>query len=239
MGLRAKQAVALAAGLVLAVIMVLLGLWQQASYEESTRDVSAERAAMDPVSLLDNVAQDGSIEDVYGRRVEVAGVYEDLPTLLVGSSRPLRVVNALRTTDGRVVAVVRGASDLPDVAAPPSGPQDITGIFLAPDLATDQVAEGADLGSLRIQALAQDWPSPLIAGYVTLPADDSAAQGLEPAPLFLPEAEGSATHRGYALQWWVFAAGAIAFGVYAARGLEQDERKRQRKAASPPETRDA
>ncbi|AQP45709.1 SURF1 family protein [Tessaracoccus flavus] len=231
MGLRAKQAVALAAGVVLAIVMVLLGLWQQASYEESTRDVSAERAAMEPVSLLDNIAEDGSIEDIYGRRVQVSGVYEELPTLFVGSEPPLRVVGALRTTDDRVLAVVRGASDLPDAPPPPSGQQDITGIFLAPDLATDRVADGADLGSLRIQALAQDWPSPLIAGYVTLSADDAAAQGLEPAPLLLPEAEGSATHRGYALQWWVFAAGAIAFGVYAARGLEQDEKKRQRRAA--------
>ena len=83
-------------------------------------------------------------------------------------------------------------------------------------------AAGADLGSVRVQALAQTWPSPLVGGYVTLSEADSEAQGLSAAPLVLPTAEGSPTHRGYALQWWVFAAGAVAFGFYVARGFAKD-----------------
>ena len=71
---------------------------------------------------------------------------------------------------------------------------------------------------------------------VTLAEGDSAAQGLGQAPLELPEAEGSATHRGYALQWWVFAAGAIAFGIYAARGFAKDEAKKQARVARENET---
>ena len=102
---------------------------------------------------------------------------------------------------------------------PPAGTQDIVGVFLAPDKSADASSYGADLATLRVQELAQTWPSPLVGGYVTLSAADSAAQGLAEAPLLLPAAEGSPTHRGYALQWWVFAAGAIAFGVYTARGF--------------------
>ena len=92
-------------------------------------------------------------------------------------------------------------------------------MFLAPDKSAEASSYGADLATLRVQELAQTWPSPLVGGYVTLSAADSAAQGLAEAPLLLPAAEGSPTHRGYALQWWVFAAGAIAFGVYTARGF--------------------
>ena len=228
MSVRAKQAVAILAGGVLAAIMVLLGLWQQGSYEESTRDVSAERAALDPVPLADNIAEDGTIEDVYGRRVMLSGSYEE-GQVLVGTEPPLRVVNPFRMGDGRVVAIVRGVTD-GEAPPPPAGPQDITGIFLAPDLPSTEVAEGADFGSLRIQAIAQGWPSPMVGGYVTLSEADAAAQGLQPAQALLPEAEGSATHRGYALQWWVFAVGAIAFGVYAARGIAKDDEKKRARA---------
>lgn len=65
------------------------------------------------------------------------------------------------------------------------------------------------------------------------PCRESAAQGLDEAALVLPSLEGSPTHRGYALQWWVFAAGAIAFGVYTAAqfGKEDQKKKQQAKAA--------
>lgn len=222
MRVRTKQALAVAAGLLVAGVMLMLGLWQMASYQESTRDVSAERAAAAPVSLARSVSQSGEVADVYGRRVTVNGTY-GAAQALVGEEWPLRVVSVFRMADGRHVAVVRGAvGEGMAVASAPSGPQVITGVFLAPDLATDRVAVGADLGSVRVQTLAQTWPSPLVAGYVTLPPEASAAQGLAAAPLQLPSAEGSATHRGYALQWWVFAAGAVAFGVSVARGFGKD-----------------
>lgn len=223
MSVRAKQAVAVLAGLLVAGVMVFLGIWQQASYQESTRDVSAERAAQPPVVLADAVAPDGSITDVFGRRVNATGEYLPEHQVLVGDEPPLRVATAFKMADGRVVAVVRGAVASPGTPPPaPVGVVDLEGIFLAPDFNAEQMADGADLGSMRVQALAQEWPSPLIAGYVTLPGAESEAQGLAPAKVILPEAEGSPTHLGYALQWWVFAAGAIAFGLYVARGFAKD-----------------
>lgn len=230
MGVKAKQAVAIVAGLVLAGVMVLLGLWQQSSYEESTHDFSAERAALPAVPLASHVTEDGTIGDVYGRPVTLSGEYED-GQALVGSEPPLRVVNPFRMDDDRVIAVVRGTTDGGEITPPPAGEQDLTAIFLAPDLPADETADGADLGSVRVQILAQTWPGPMIGGYLTLSEADSRAQGLQPAEALLPEAEGSATHRGYALQWWVFAVGAIAFGVYAARGIGKDDEKRKAKLA--------
>ena len=236
MSIRVKQTLAVLASLVVAGVMLLLGLWQMSSYEESTRDVSAERAAQAPVPLADQVSADGAVADVYARRVTLSGTYLPDYQALVGidnGGRPcrgssgdavncalLRVTTAFRMSDDRVIAVVRGAVEPGSTAPmPPSGTQDIVGVFLAPDKSAEASSYGADLATLRVQELAQTWPSPLVGGYVTLSAADSAAQGLAEAPLLLPAAEGSPTHRGYALQWWVFAAGAIAFGVYTARGF--------------------
>jgi cytochrome oxidase assembly protein ShyY1 len=225
MSIRAKQTLAILASLIVAGVMLLLGLWQMSSYEESTRDVSAERAAQAPVALADQVSTDGAIADVYGRRVTLSGTYLPDYQVLVGAGSPWRVATAFRMADDRIIAVVRGAVEPgAPVPSPPSGEQDIVGVFLAPDRSTaDSTGEVGDLPTLRVQELAQTWPSPLIGGYVTLSGADSATQGLAEAPLVLPEAEGSPTHRGYALQWWVFAAGAIAFGIYAARGLARKE----------------
>lgn len=237
MGLRTKQVLAVVAGCIVAGVMMLLGLWQMASYEESTRDVSAERAALAPVPLADGVAADGTVDDIYGRRVTLSGSFNSEYQILVGDADPWRVATVFEMDDGRFVTVVRGS--VPpgeEPAAPPVGEQSLEGIFLASDAPYDgSSTEIADLPTLRLQQLAQDWPSPLIGGYVTLSEQASAAQGLEPAALNLPEAEGSATHRGYALQWWVFAAGAVAFGVYAARGFakaEGDAQRRQAEAAA-------
>lgn len=261
MSVWAKQTLAILASVVVAGVMLLLGLWQMASYEESTHDVSAERAAAPPIALADQVSADGTVQDVYARRVTVTGEYLPEHQVLVGVTNEegkacrdatgstvecdvWRVATAFRLTDGRTVAVVRGAVEPGSSApAPPTGEQSLVGVFLAPDKAGADTSGGPnssgdhvgapDHPTLRVQELAQTWPSPLIGGYITLSSADSVAQGLTAAPLVLPEAEGSPTHRGYALQWWVFAAGAVAFGIYAARGFaKQDERQRERIATT-------
>ena len=231
MSVRTKQAVAIAVGFVIAAVMMWLGVWQMSSYEESTRDVSAERAAEPATPLAGAVSEDGEVQDVYGKRVTFTGEYLPKYEVTVGESAPWRVLTALRLEDGRHIAVVRGALDPASVEngipAPPPGMHDVEAIFLAPDLPGDGGGtEVADMRTVRIQELAQEWPSPLIGGYVTLHGSDSEAQGLAEAELVLPAAEGSPTHRGYALQWWVFAAGGIAFGLYTAQQLGKDEKKR-------------
>ncbi|MDO5677526.1 MAG: SURF1 family protein [Propionibacteriaceae bacterium] len=234
MSTRMKQALAILAGVVIAVVMMLLGLWQMSSYEASTRDTSAERAAEAPTSLAQSVSDDGVVQDIYGKRVTFEGSYLPGHQVTVGEKDPLRVLTAFEMIDGRYIAVVRGALTSSDVElgipAAPSGPQSVTGIFLAPDMPATSSPQVADLATVRVQELAQAWPSPLIAGYVTLSAEDSRAQGLDEAFLVLPAMEGSPTHRGYALQWWVFAAGAIAFGAYTAHQIGKDAKKKATKA---------
>ena len=61
MSIRVKQTLAILASLVVAGVMLLLGLWQMSSYEESTRDVSAERAAQAPVPLADQFQLDRAL----------------------------------------------------------------------------------------------------------------------------------------------------------------------------------
>ena len=48
-------------------------------------------------------------------------------------------------------------------------------------------------------------------------AAESAAQGLEPAPVVLPEGSGRLRNGAYALQWWVFAAFAVGLAIRMAR----------------------
>ena len=126
MSIRVKQTLAILASLVVAGVMLLLGLWQMSSYEESTRDVSAERAAQAPVPLADQVSADGAVADVYARRVTLSGTYLPDYQALVGidnGGKPcrgssgdavdcalLRVTTAFRMSDDRVIAVVRNKS---------------------------------------------------------------------------------------------------------------------------------
>lgn len=227
MSLRLKQALTVAVGVTLAAVMLLLGLWQMSAFRRSMEDVAAQRAEQPAVSLADSVAPDGTVADIYGRRVTMAGEFLPADTVLVGTAWPLRVVTLFRLDDGRHVAVVRGTVAAADPPAAPAGVVRLEGVFTAGDKdAEEPVPAGApdgSLPSLRLQTLVQGWPQPLISGYVTLPPEDSAAAGLGPAEVVLPEAQGTAMHQGYALQWWVFAAAAIAFSIVVARGYRKPE----------------
>lgn len=224
MGLMAKRVVTVAVGVVVAGVMLLLGLWQMSSFQQSMTDVAGERAAQPAVPLADNVGADGKPADIYGRRVTLSGSF--LPEqVLVGTQWPLRVASAFRMDDGRLVTVVRGVADSPVEPMPGDGTAvELEGIFTSGDAdSADPVPADAPAGTmptLRLQSLVQAWPQPLIPGYVTLGADDAATFGLSPAQPILPEAEGSGMHQGYALQWWVFAVAAVAFSIVVARGYK-------------------
>src|SRR5690606_10447826 len=118
----------------------------------------------------ENVAQDGTIADIYGRRVTLDGGFLPEHSLLVGTQWPMRSVAAFEMTDGRVVAVVLGSAPegwdgwsepLPHEAS-------LEGVFLAGDAGSqDPVPAGAPEGSLptvRLQSLVQEWPQPMVQG---------------------------------------------------------------------------
>ncbi|MEO7588884.1 MAG: SURF1 family protein [Arachnia sp.] len=223
MSLTLRRGLTILIGVVVAVVMLLMGLWQMARFQASIVDVAAERAAEPPVVLAQSIATDGTIDDIYGRRVQFSGEVVPGYELLVGSQWPMRVVVPFAMTDGRIVPVVLGLGDR-ELSVTDAGPQSIEGIFTASDqegeLTPPSDAPGGSTATLRLQTLVQTWPQPLVAGYVTLNGDGAAQYGLQPARATLPEVQGSGMHQGYALQWWVFAAAAVAFSIVVARGLK-------------------
>lgn len=203
---RVKQWFVALLGSAICLTMLWLGLWQMHAFE-GKEDASAQaRAAQPPVALLDLVASDGSVEDVYGRQVWVQGEYlSEQQALVLSPSGGYRVATALLLADGRVLTVVRGTVNTPEAPAPPSGPVEVTGVFLPTEAPPEGEVPDCCLGSLRLGTLAQQWPQQLLPGFVTLPPGDSASQGLAAATVTLPTGQGSLQNLGYALQWWAFA----------------------------------
>lgn len=228
MSLRLRRIITIMIGVVVAVVMLVLGVWQMSSFQRSVVDIAEERAAQAPVALAENIRADGIIEDIYGRRVEFSGKVVPGAELLVGTQWPLRVAVPFEMTDGQIVPLVLGLTDEPvDITELSS--MDVEGIFTAGDKDEDLTppadAPAGSTATLRLQELVQQWPQPMIAGYVTLDAEGAAAFGLDPALVELPEAQGTSMHQGYALQWWVFAAAAVAFSIVVARGLKPSVKK--------------
>ncbi len=231
MSLRFRRTLTILIGVVVALVMVVLGIWQMSSFQRSVVDIAEERAAQAPVALANNIRADGTVEDIYGRRVELTGEIVPDRQVLVGTNWPLRVAVPLEMDDGRVVPLVLGRTDAPiDIEG--GDVLDVEGVLTAGDVDEDLTpppdAPSDSMPTLRLQELVQEWPQPMVAGYVTLDANGAARFGLEPAEAALPEAQGTSMHQGYALQWWVFAAAAIAFSIVVARGLTPSAREETR-----------
>ena len=208
MPLRVKQALVLLSGVVAAVVMTWLGLWQLQVFTDQGNASAQARAQQAPVPLLDFVSTDGTVGDIYGKPTSVAGHYlPDQQERVLGADGVVRVLSALQLADGRVLPVVRGT--IPqgaDAPPPPNGEHVQTGIFLPSEPGADHsLVRGYNLGSVRLPQLAQLWDEPLMPGFITLDSTESGQQGLAPASVTLPDGEGSWRNSGYALQWWVFA----------------------------------
>ncbi|MCW5951732.1 MAG: SURF1 family protein [Propionibacteriaceae bacterium] len=211
---RLKQVLVAVAGCAIAVTMLWLGLWQMRVYESKEQASAEERAGLPPIALLENVAADGTVGDVYGRQVSASGTFLPAQQLILTDGR---VLAALEVADGRVLPVVRGvtaAGPAGESLPPPSGEQEIIGIFMP----TEPRSDDPD-GAVRLAALAQQWPQQLLPGFVTLNADGADTHGLAPAAVDLGTGEGSWQNYGYALQWWVFAGFAIFMTVRFVRAL--------------------
>ena len=223
--LRLRQTLIVGAGLVLAGVMVLLGIWQLDVYRAQGEAQAERRAALPPVALGAVARAGAPVADGYGRPVTATGRYLPDVQVLVPLDPPgrYRVLSALRTSDGDVLPVVRGvvaAAELPPV---PQGEQTATGILLPSEEAPTGDLPPGQFSSVRVPALAQVWPGPLVAGYVTLDPTAAAGQGLAPAPVNLPQASGRLRNGAYALQWWVFAAFTVGLAVRMARDQELTE----------------
>ena len=157
--------------------------------------------------------------------MSVEGTYDPALQLLVPlEGGQFRVLTGLRQADGSVVAVVRGIDSGPSAPAPPSGPVQQVGVLLP----TEEHLAGANLpsgqiASVRLPALAQQWPGPLIGGYVNLSNADATSQGLTPVELQLPEAPGRLRNVAYSMQWWLFAAFTLFMAFRMARDIGRND----------------
>ena len=206
---RGKQWLVAVVGAVLTLAMLWLGLWQMRVFEDKENESAAARAGQPPVPLLDFVSAEGTVGDIYGKPASVTGHYlASQQARVLAEDGTVRVLTAFQLADGRVLAVVRGVlrTGTSTIPAPPGGELTQSGIFLPSEAGSGRSDTGTVLGSVRLPALAQFWPQQLLPGFLTLPAADSAAQGLGPAVVALPSGSGSVQNIGYALQWWVFAA---------------------------------
>ena len=209
----------IAVGMVAALIMGWLGLWQAQVFANQGHSAAAAITG-EPVAALDASVTGDTVGGLWGHTVSVSGHYLPAQQVrVVGKDGSTRVVTAFQLGDGRVVAVARGLGD--GGAGPPAGELTQTGVFLPTEAAADWTVPEGSYGSVRLQVLAQVWPQPVVSGYVTLGASEAKAQGLRPAPVVLPTLDGQYRNAGYALQWWAFAAFALVMSVIIARNYRR------------------
>ncbi|HHU37856.1 MAG TPA: SURF1 family protein [Propionibacterium sp.] len=245
MSTRLKQFVILTVGVVGALVMVFLGLWQMQVFVDKGNKTVEDRAAQPAVAFEEYLGDDARLRDIYGKQVTIAGTYLPDHQVLVPTDGSYRVLAALEVSDGRILPVVRGLAPSEDaIPAPPPGERHELGLFLPGegDVKDDrginvEVPDG-QLASVRMPALAQEWTN-LVPGFVTLGEGDAADHGLAHAPVSLPTGEGSAQNSGYALQWWVFAAFGLGMAIKLAHSLGVRERKAQEAAALEATRKDA
>ena len=92
----AKQALIVGVGLITALVMAVLGLWQMQVFVDKGDRTVAARASQTPVALVENVRPDGSTTDIYGKRVTVTGTYvPDQQLLIPAEDSSVRVLSAL------------------------------------------------------------------------------------------------------------------------------------------------
>ncbi len=214
---RLRQVLIIALGLLVAAGMVWLGIWQLDVYRAQGAAVAARRAAEPPVALTSVAPVGAAVRDGYGRSVQFEGSYLAQHQLVLpvdGRPGTYRVLTPLRQADGSIVAVVRGLGAV-EAGSPPGGPMNQVGVLLPSEQSSGGPA--TELTAVQLPVLAQRWPGPLIDGFVVLSAPDASEQGLEPAAASLPTGSGRLRNGAYALQWWVFAAFAVAMAIRMAR----------------------
>ncbi|MEW7849076.1 SURF1 family protein [Massilia aurea] len=220
--------IALIAALIVALVGILLGNWQQdrAAYKIALQARQLARAAAPPFALNPTTA---TTPDLEFRRVHVQGEFvASWPVLLANRPRgsqsgfylamPFKIAGS-----DRHVLVLRGwlprdaQFDKLPAFATPAGPVTLEGrIILSAGKVMElgdgpPLAPGVALQNVTPQALAQASGLPLLPFLVqqTLPATPADVMARDwPAP----EA-GIDKHRGYAFQWYALAALALLFYV--------------------------
>lgn len=224
--------IALVALIAFIAVSIVLGRWQW----DRTQDIlAAERAAAsEPTQLADLVNDDGmwSNSDI-GRTVILNGEFSGdevlLPNREYQGQAGTWTVTRFELDNQSNIAVVRGWLPTGQVSPPIRiEPTTIQGV-LHPNEAFYEGANQEQIITVDASALAREWSTPLIDGYVmlqdqdpTLLAADAAAPVIVPPTVQVEDVPFPLQNFFYAIQWWIFAAFAVF--VYA-RWLYLDARK--------------
>ncbi|GAA4706599.1 SURF1 family cytochrome oxidase biogenesis protein [Phytohabitans rumicis] len=218
---------------VAATVMVLLGNWQLHRYEQR----SAVNHRIDAATGGTAAPLPATPPQAW-TRVTATGRYDTANEILVRGRTVdgkvgFEVVTPLVRADGSAVLVDRGwvppapggAVATPQVPAAPTGEVTVVGRVHESESRPDSVIRRAgriEVRRIGIARLAEELPYPLYGAYLL--AEDPAA-GLTAIPI---EHENSWQNAGYVVQWWLFAALAVAgFGWVAYREAHpKDERDR-------------
>ncbi|WP_250035825.1 SURF1 family cytochrome oxidase biogenesis protein [Paractinoplanes maris] len=224
-----------------AVVMVMLGNWQLRRYEERSAindriDAADSIAAVPLTSALIRPTAPGAAgaapgKDLAWTKVTVSGRYDPSHEIqargrTVDGEVGFEIVTPLVLTDGTAVLVDRGWVPAPPggaLAAPvvppaPSGDVTVVGqVHLSESrpVAVERRDGRLDTRRISLSRLAPEMPYPVYGAYVLLteqtPANDEAFTRI---PI---DHEDAWQNGGYAVQWWLFAAMALAAYVYYAR----------------------
>lgn len=214
-----QQVIIWSIGLVVTAVMLALGIWQMDSFRDQGQEALIARINEPPMPLL-QVAPAGRMPgDAYGRTVEASGRYLPEQQLLVphpAQTGRARVLTAFELPDGSIVPVVRGEVVDGSTAPAPRGER-VRGVLLPSEAEPEAELPPGQLASIRLPRIAQLWEQTMIPGFMVLDTDHAREEGLDAAAVTLPNNAGHARNQGYALQWWIFAAAAVAATVKLSR----------------------
>ena len=239
--LRQPRYVALSAVMLLvATICIGLGTWQisrlaskHGANNELRHNDHAFVARVGDVLPIYGLRPPPRADDIQFRRVTVAGTYEASGQGLVrqrsvGDDVGYLVLTPLRTSTATVL-VVRGFISSGGLTAgitappPPSGPQTIVGRVMPAETASDKAAQlpAGQINSINAGEQSSRLDAQVYNGYVELSAGQPGTQGL----VAIPEPDlsnpaggaGELQHLAYVIQWFLFAALALAAPIVMAR----------------------
>ena len=231
----------IAVALLVAVTCIALGIWQIARLHQKQQFNAAVRAGLaQQPAPVGSVLTDGVDPDaVRYRRAEATGTYDtEHEFVLYGRTQDSQAGNHLLTplklSDGRAILVDRGwvPLDVDDpgapVAAPPSGDVAIEGVLFSSEGGlpgavdtggpVETTLSRVDLGTIQAQL-----PYPIAPSYLLLQRQSPDQPDGLPEPSPLPELSDG-PHLSYAIQWFTFAAIAVAGCVVLALREGRDPR---------------
>ena len=145
------------------------------------------------------------------------------------------VVLPLVTDSGAVITVNRGWTEDPDdVPTPPGGQVSVTGWLLPAQTAEDgirpmEMPEG-QVERIAPAVLLQEWEyDDMYEGYIVLPEQDPANDGLAPVPPPEPPTGVTVNWRSlsYSIQWGMFGVSAMVFWIILMRREVEEARNRE------------